>query len=131
MSTSRFAHLPAAGWQSNEPLSFEPAYIDSTASYDLRLAVRHTNRYRYCNLSLAVDVIAADSTMVRKTLDIPLADEYGNWSSGGFGALYQATVPLVAGVTPTQAGKVVVWQTMAGCDTLHGIVDVGIIACPN
>ena len=131
MATSRFAHLPSTGWLSSQPLSLAPAYSDSTASCDLTLAVRHSNRYRYCNLSLAVDVIAADSTRARKTLDIPLADEYGNWSSGGFGALYQTTVPLVADVKPDQASRVVVWQTMGGCDTLLGIVDVGIIVRPK
>jgi gliding motility-associated lipoprotein GldH len=131
MATSRFVHLPTTGWLSTEPVSFTPEYVDSTARYDLMLAVRHSNGYRYCNLSLVADVIGDDSTRVRKSLDIPLADEYGNWSSGGFGALYQATVPLVGNVTPEKASKVVVWQTMAGCDTLHGIVDVGIIARPK
>ena len=131
MATSRFAHVPATGWLSTQPLLFTPAYSDSTADYDLVLAVRHSNSYRYCNLSLAVDVIAADSSRVRKTFDIPLADEYGNWSSGGFGALYQATVPISGGVTPEKASRVMVWQTMAGCDTLQGIVDVGIITNPS
>ena len=130
MTTSRFVHLPTMGWLASEPVSFEPAYIDSTATYGLTLAVRHSNAYRYCNLSLVVDVVAADSTVSRKSLDIPLADEYGNWSSGGFGALYQATMPIVGGVTPDKASKVLVWQTMAGCDTLHGIVDVGVITSP-
>lgn len=131
MATSRFAHVPATGWLSTQPILFTPAYSDSTADYDLVLAVRHSNSYRYCNLSLAVDVIAADSSRVRKTFDIPLADEYGNWSSGGFGALYQATVPISGGVTPEKASRVMVWQTMAGCDTLQGIVDVGIITNPS
>ena len=130
LATSRFVHLPTTGWPASEPVSFEPVYIDSAASHGLTLAVRHSNSYRYCNLSLVVDVIAADSTVSRKSLDIPLADEYGNWSSGGFGALYQATMPIVGGVTPDKARSVVVWQTMAGCDTLLGVVDVGIITTP-
>lgn len=113
------------------PLSFSPVYGDSALTYDLTLAVRHSNSYRYRNLSLVVDVIAADTSVDRKILDISLADEYGNWSSGGFGVLYQATVPLVGDVTPAKANKVVVWQAMADCDTLHGLTDVGIIIRPN
>ena len=131
MATSSFAHLPHAGWLSSKPLSFFPVYGDSSASYNLTLAVRHTNSYRYRNLSLVVDVVAADSSVNRKTLDLSLADEYGNWSGGGFGALYQATQPILSGVNPKQVRNVVVWQTMAGCDTLSGIVDVGIIVQPK
>ena len=130
LATARFVHLPSTGWQSSSPLSFSPVYGDSTLSYSLTLAVRHTNGYRDRNLSLVVDIIAADSSVNRKALDLSLADEYGNWSGGGFGALYQVTGPIVSGVTPQQARNVAVWQTMAGCDTLHGIVDVGIIADP-
>ena len=112
------------------PLSFAPEYVDSTLTYDLSLAVRHSNSYHYRNLSLVVDVIAADTTVNRKVLDISLADEYGSWSSGGFGALYQAVVPLVSDVAPDDAHRVVVWQAMAGCDTLFEVVDVGIIVTP-
>ena len=130
MSTAQFIHLPAAGWTASVPLSFSPHYSDSTAAYDLKLAVRQTNSYRYSNLSLVVDIIADDSSLNRKTIDLTLADAYGNWTSGGFGALYQATVPLVAGVSPDKACKVVVWQAMAGCDTLSGLVDLGIIVNP-
>ena len=131
LPTARFTHLPTDGWVSSAPLSFSPTYGDSTAAYELILAVRHTNRYRYRNLSLVVDVIAADSSVNRKTFDLSLADEYGNWSGGGFGALYQATQPIIGGVTPDKARRVVVWQTMAGCDTLHGVVDVGVFTKPR
>ena len=131
MSTAHFVHLPAAGWTAASPLSFSPQYSDSTATYDLRLAVRHTNSYRYSNLSLVVDIIADDSSFDRKTIDLMLADEYGNWTSGGFGALYQATVQLASGVSPDKARKVVIWQAMAGCDTLSGLADLGIIVSPN
>lgn len=130
LPTARFAHVPCTGWLSSEPLSFSPEYGDSAASYNLTLAVRHTNSYRYRNLSLVVDVVAADSSVNRKALDLSLADEYGNWSGGGFGALYQATEQIVSSVTPEQARNIVVWQTMEGCDTLHGVLDVGIITTP-
>jgi len=131
ISTAQFVHLPTAGWTASVPLSFSPHYGDSTVAYDLKLAVRHNNGYRYSNLSLVVDIFADDSSRDRKTIDLTLADEYGNWTSGGFGALYQATVPLVTGVSPDKASKVVVWQAMAGCDTLSGLVDMGIIVSPN
>ena len=131
LSHSRFVHLPALGWQRTLPVTFTPQYDDSTRTYDITLAVRHGNNYDFSDLSLVVDVIAADSTVSRSRVDVTLADEYGNWTGGGFGALYQNSVPVIAGVTPSQARNVVVWQTMEGCDTLLGIVNLGIIVSPE
>ena len=126
-----YLHLPLGGWQCGMPLSFAPQYDDSTASYDITLAVRHDAAYDYRNLSIVVDVIAADSTVDRHNVNMTLADEYGNWSGGGFGTLYQATTPVVTGVRPDQARSVVVWQAMTGIDTLRGIESVGLITRPN
>lgn len=112
------------------PLKFNPVYDDSTARNDIALAVRHDNTYRYRNLSLVIDVIAADSTISRQHVDMVLADQYGNWTGGGFGALYQDKVDLLHGIAPDGARAVVVWQTMQGCDTLTGLVNVGLITSP-
>ena len=131
MTHARFVHLPAAGWQRTLPLAFTPEYDDSAATYDITLAVRHDNSYRYRNLSMIVDVITADSTVNRQTVDMLLADEYGNWTGGGFGALYQTTVPIVRSVTPDKARSIVLWQAMGDCDNLRGLVNVGIIATPH
>ena len=131
MAHARFIHLPSNGWQSRTPLTFKTQYDDSTATYDLSLAVRHDVTYAYRSLSLVVDIIAADATMTRKTVNIPLADGYGNWTGGGFGALYQDTISIADGISPDKAHSLVVWQAMEGCDTLCGVVDIGVIARPN
>ena len=131
MAHAQFKHLPSSGWQRMMPLTFSPEYDDSTATYDLALAVRHQNTYRYRNLSLMVDIIAADSTVNHHPLDIALADEYGNWSGGGFGTLYQDEVAIAHGISPDDACSIVVWQAMEGCDTLFGLVNVGIIINPR
>ena len=131
MAHGRFVHLPASGWRQAAPLTFEPEYDDSTLVYDISLAVRHNNSYRYRNLSLAVDVISQDSTVNRQYLEIPLADAYGNWTGGGFGTLYQKDVAIVSRVMPRDARSVVVWQTMRDCETLHGLVDLGVTVFPN
>lgn len=130
MSQARFVHLPDAGWLHDAPLTFSPEYPDTMATYSLMLAVRHTNSYPYCNLSLVVDMIAADSAVTRRQVDMKLADEYGNWLGGGFGSLYQETIQLVAEVNPDDARSIVVWQAMQGCDTLAGLTDIGLFAKP-
>ena len=125
-----FKHVPTVGWLRNTPLSFTPEYDDSAATYDIVLAVRHSNSYAFSNLSLTVDLIAEDSTVARYPVSLPLADEFGNWTGGGFGTLYQVTAPVVEGVSPTRAARFLVWQVMAPGDTLAGIEDVGIIVSP-
>ena len=110
MAHARFVHLPTDGWQRTLPLTFRPEYDDSAATYDITLAVRYDNSYRYRNLTMAVDVITADSAVNRRTVDMALADEYGNWTGGGF-----------------EARSIVVWQSMGVCDTLRGLVNLGII----
>lgn len=131
MAHAGYLHLPLSGWLHTSPLTFVPEYDDSTATYELSLAVRHDNSYAYRNLCLTVDIINADSVLRRKTVDMTLADEYGNWKGGGFGSLYQNVVSLERNVGPADACSVVVWQTMAGCDTLYGVTDVGIFAHPS
>jgi len=131
MAHGQFKHLPPAGWLKTMSLTFNPEFDDSTMICDLVLAVRHDNRYPFTNLSLVVDIIAADSTVSRHPVDLALADEYGNWSGGGFGSLYQDRVTITTGVTQADAHAVVVWQAMADCDTLCGVTDVGLITNPK
>lgn len=131
MSHASFVSMPATGWQQAMPLTFAPEYDDSSRVYRLTLAVRHDNSYPYRNLSLVVDAIAADSTVNRQTVDMTLADEYGNWTGGGFGTLYQKAVTIAHGIRPADVRSVVIWQSAQGCDTLHGLVNVGIITSPD
>ena len=130
MPHATFIDLPVGGWQRSLPLTFEPQYDDSLAHYALALALRHDITYPYRNLSMVVDIIAADSTIDRRHIDVRLSDEYGNWMGGGFGALYQNRVQLTTDVLPAQARSVIVWQAMQDIDTLVGVNAVGIIASP-
>ncbi len=130
MSHAKFMHLPATGWQRTMPLTFVPEYDDTVTTYDIKLAIRHDITYSYRNLSLVVDIIDVDSVVNRRMVDMALADEYGNWTGGGFGTLYQDAVTIAHVIDPGDASAVVVWQAMQGCDTLCGLVDVGIIVIP-
>lgn len=130
MTHAHFIHLPNSGWTSTTPLTFRPVYDDSTLTYSLSLAVRHESKYRFSNLSLVVDLIAIDSTVNRQTINMSLADEYGNWKGGGFGPLYQDTASIARVVAPEDAKSIVVWQAMDGCDTLGGLVDIGVFVRP-
>ena len=130
MTHSRFVHLSSKGWPRSVPLTFKPEYDDSTLTYGITLAIRHESNYRYSNLSLVVDLIAEDQAVKRHNVNFSLADEYGNWKGGGFGTLYQDTVTIAPVVAPEDVQAVVVWQAMEGCDTLHGLANVGVFVRP-
>lgn len=130
MAHADFVHIPVDGWLQSASVTLTPVYDDSTTTYNLLLAVRHGNSYKYCNLALVVDIIAADSVVNRQELNLQLADEYGNWTGSGFGAVYIDTVHLAGVFDPVDAKSVIVWQAMRGCDTLNGVTDIGLIARP-
>ena len=78
-SSSQFKTLPDEGWLKSMPLKFEPEYADSSLTYDVELALRHTNAYQYSNLSLVVDLIDSVKNVNRNNIDFELSDGYGNW----------------------------------------------------
>ena len=130
-SMSQFKTLPAEGWTKSMPIKFTPEYADSSQTYDIALALRHTNDYMYSNLTVAVDMIDSVKNVVRSSVDFKLSDGYGNWQGSGFGALYQSSVVIAQGVKPQEATSIVVWQAMNNCDVIKDIQDLGIIVTPG
>ena len=116
------------GWNRSLPLEFEPQYSDSSATYDISVAVRHTNDFAYSTLPLAIDLLGdTPGRYKRYNVALDLADEYGNWQGTGFGTLYQCHKVVAHGVTPEEARKVVVWQALADSSIVWHITDVGIM----
>jgi gliding motility-associated lipoprotein GldH len=128
---AQFKTLPSEGWSKNQPIKFSPEYADSTLTYDILLSIRHNNSYQFSNLSLAVDMVDSVKIIHRKDIDFELSDNYGNWKGSGFGALYQASIVIATGIKPTDVNSIVVWQTMANCDIVKDVVDMGITVTPS
>ena len=129
-SYSVFKQVPQAeGWGHTMPLVFAPQIEDSSATYDLEVAIRHTNSYEYRNLFLMIDLMD-DSAHVqqRRMVKMELADAYGNWLGTGFGSVFQCRSWVAKAVNPSALHRVVIWQTMGGDSLLlKGITDVGVI----
>ena len=130
-SMAHFKTLPDEGWNKGMPISFIPEYSDSSLTYDIALAVRHNNDYQYSNLSLVVDLIDSVKNVSRSNIDFELSDGYGNWKGSGFGAIYQSSIVIAQGVTPSQVGSIVVWQAMNNCDVVKNVIDIGVIVTPS
>lgn len=130
-SYSDFKDVPIKGWYRSMPLDFTPQYGDSSNTYNITLAVRHDNMYRYRNLSLIVDFIGHDKKVSRRNMNFSLADNHGNWLGSGFGALYQCSALIATGVHPSEMEHVVVWLGMGNCSFVTSVCNVGIIVSPS
>ncbi|MBQ3323800.1 MAG: gliding motility lipoprotein GldH [Muribaculaceae bacterium] len=130
-SSAHFKTLPDEGWNKAMSIEFTPEYSDSSSTYDIALAVRHNNDYQYSNLSLVVDLIDSVKNVNRTNIDFELSDGYGNWKGSGFGAIYQSSVVIAQGISPSQVSSIVVWQAMNNCDVVKNILDIGIIVTPS
>lgn len=119
----RFVHLPGHTWLRTSPCYFKPGVEGDRVS--MSISVRHESGYEYSNATLTIDVVDADTLTCRRRVSIPLADRNGNWTSDGFGSLYQCQVPVADDLQLDSTSVILVWQSM-GCDTLMYIADVGI-----
>ncbi|MBO7608691.1 MAG: gliding motility lipoprotein GldH [Muribaculaceae bacterium] len=128
-SSGYFSPINAGeGWDRSMPIVFEPQYNDSSATYDIVVAVRHTHSYEYSNLHVVVDLMADSNRIAcRIPAQFDVADEYGNWHGTGFGTFFQCKTMVAQDVSPSQARKVVIWQAMADTVALRHITEVGII----
>lgn len=120
---SQFVHLPDSGWRRTVPCYFKPCVEGD--GMELTLAIVHENEYELGNATMTVDVVTADTIALRRQVTMPLVDSNGNWTSDGFGSLYQCQVSVANGVRLDSTSVVMVWQT-TGRDTLLHISDVGI-----
>lgn len=130
-SFSAFAAVDPGGWLYAEPIEFEPDTLrDSVATGRIVVSVRHGRGYGYSNLWLEVASGTSDSTMVADTLNIALADAYGNWLGSGMGLSFQIsdTVPRACTVARHRPVRL---RHIMRLDTLQGIERVGIVFIPD
>ncbi|MBR5101701.1 MAG: gliding motility lipoprotein GldH [Muribaculaceae bacterium] len=123
---SSFYSFDQSQWVKGSPLYFEPDGLDSTAVYDLSLAVRYNTDYAYCDLAVAVDVIDTLMNLQHHEVKLELADEYGNWKGAGFGEFYQCNTMVAKKLPAWKMRRIALWQSL-GVDTLEGVCDVGVI----
>ena len=113
------------GWSKSEPLRFD--FPDSLTEdrTDFGIDVRHDNYYPYRNLWVVVDYLKIGKVAETDTVNIMLADKFGNWYGSGLGRLYQLRSTVRRGMNADEFDGVVVWHYMR-CDTVTGISDVGV-----
>ena len=85
--------LSPEGWAREQVLSYEVEVDSLNNSCDISLELTYNNDYPYSNLYLFVSANDTIGTQIfSDTLNVTLADEFGQWIGDGWGGVYQQIV---------------------------------------
>lgn len=119
--------MPPQGWTHTDTLDFTFYVTDTTSKMIFYLVVRHTNQYPYRNLWIHILTHMPDGTTEHKTIEVELADQYGNWWGAGTQGTYEAEIPILMDARFPMQGKYVLLIThQMRMDTLPGIEGIGL-----
>lgn len=121
--TSRYWNLGEDGWRYADTLVYD---IDSTATSDVAVVVRHTANYEYSNLWLELSYPTPADSLRADTFNLVLADDFGRWRGHGIGVGLQYADTLLRGVH-LQDSTTLRLRHIMRADTLPGIEQVGIV----
>lgn len=122
---SDYVAISNEGWESYDSKEYV-VDLPAAGSYDVNLFVRHGSVYQYSNLWIFMDRLTPDSVLTTDTVNIPLADPYGNWLGRGWGNSHQVEVN-VAHKLPLDSGVHVIRLSQAMREhKLRGIANIGV-----
>ncbi len=122
----QFEAVNKQGWNYKNDVYFTVP-IENVKPKELIIAVRNTADYQKSNLWLFLTLTTPSGTILRDTLDCPLADDYGYWLGDGFSGLY-LTKHLVKDVKLEEQGdwRLAITQGMRQ-DSIKGIQEIGVL----
>ena len=126
-----FHAVDVSGWVYGDTLRYDLAAADSDSVWtgDIAVAIRHAASYPYSNLWMEVSFPQSDS-ITSDTLNILLADAYGNWLGRGLGLSFQRVDTVLRNVTlpvPTSLSL----RHIMRADRLTDIEQIGLIFISN
>lgn len=116
------------GWQYGDTLHFNIELPDSTMRGDLAVVVRHTAAYPYSNLWLELNY-PQEGGVASDSVNIVLADDFGNWQGRGVGLSFQRVDTVLRGITLATPADVTLRHIMR-VDNLSDIEQLGVVFLP-
>ncbi len=115
-------------WTYEQVVDFEVEMRDTTAKYDVLLNIRHTNEYAYSNLWVWIYTSFPSGKLMKKRVDLPLADKQGKWYGNGSGEIISTTIAIQENAIFPEIGKYSfkVEQNMR-VNPLEEVMDVGLM----
>jgi len=82
-------------WKEKESITFDFSITDTIEYFDVYLTLRNDENYRWSNVYLFSDLTFPNGKTRRDTLEITLADKYGNWLGNNSGTIITTTARLI------------------------------------
>jgi len=86
--------IPNQKWLYEDTLWFETSILDTISLYDVSLNIRHTNEYEFNNLWLKLLTIYPNGDMEEAPLNIPMANDEGQWFGSGLGSILENNIVI-------------------------------------
>jgi len=115
------------GWRMDSIYSFKFDIKDTTKAYQIKFLVRNTPAYKYQNLWLFVKKVDPDFVSKSDTVQMFLADDFGNWLGSGLGSIYSGEYLYKDSMHFSQPGTYQYFiRHGMRTDSLEGIHDIGL-----
>jgi gliding motility-associated lipoprotein GldH len=123
-----FYSIGRAGWDTDSTARFNVNIAEKYGSFNFLVAYRNLESYPYSNLWLTLRIEAPDKTVVRDTLEIPMAYPNGKWMGKGTGGVYYNEFEYRKNIVFPLPGeyKIAIRHAMRP-ENLIGIKDIGIL----
>lgn len=92
-------------WPSTIQPAFEFAITDTAALYNIYIAVRHEDAYRYNNLWLEITTQSPGDTAKTQNLNLLLADNKKGWLGVGMDDIFDQRIRITKSPQKLKAGK--------------------------
>jgi gliding motility-associated lipoprotein GldH len=114
-------------WQITDTLIFNHTVNDTTALYNIYLNVRNTTDFTHSNLFVFFESHFPDGRIFKDTVEMILADRFGNWTGKGFGSIRSNSFHFRKDVWfPVQGQYQFMIQHAMREESVRGISDMGI-----
>jgi gliding motility-associated lipoprotein GldH len=114
-------------WDKQSEYFFKFSITDLTTPYDISLKLRNNDMYPFKNLWLFYDVRLPNGSLTNDTLNLTLADDFGEWMGRGI-SIYQNEFPIRQNFHFTDTGGyTIIFRQGMRENSLQGLEDIGLI----
>ena len=93
VASSEFIKLPDNGWHADSSLVFAFEHFEEPQTFELVVHLRHDQSYPFSNLYLFRQVKREGIRVFSDTVEVSMADVYGEWNGKGVGSIKQLDIP--------------------------------------
>jgi len=124
---NQFVTMSDNAWHSDSLARFTFNIEDNTVNYNILINIRHTDKNPWQNLWLFINKTSPDNIILKDTLMIMIADDFGKWLGAGSSSVFNKPIVYKANYRFERTGTYH-YSIVHGMrdTTLTGIRNVGL-----